>query len=109
MGDEANIAAATLLNLSRGTEVAAHAGSPRPAHLGISTRNNMDPAVGRQTRNTPREGDYAAFMNFMKMDDPEGDELRARKQRGKNAVQRERQEAYEKFKEEVIARRGGTD
>lgn len=69
----------------------------------------MNPAVGRQTRNTPREGDYAAFMNLMKMDDPEGDGLRARKQRGKNVVRRQRQEAYEKFKEEVIARREDTD
>lgn len=80
--DEDTTAATMLINLSRGTEVAAHPKPARPAHL-VTSPSKMDPPVGRLTRSTPREGDYAALMNFMKPDDAEGDELRAKKRREK--------------------------
>ncbi|TID20322.1 hypothetical protein E2P81_ATG07624 [Venturia nashicola] len=101
--DEAKIAATTLVNLSRGEKAAAHSNPDDATHLVASPRK-MDPTLARQTRNTPKERDYAAFMKFMKVDNPEEDELRAKKQREKNAAMRERHHACVKFKEEIKAR-----
>ncbi|KAE9965627.1 hypothetical protein EG328_009503 [Venturia inaequalis] len=102
--DDITTAAAMPVNLSRGGKVAVRPESTNSAHL-VKSPSKMDPTVARNTRNTPREGDYAAFMKFMKTDNPEEEELRAKKWRENNAVIRDRQDAYAKLKEEIKARK----
>ncbi|KAE9972574.1 hypothetical protein BLS_003967 [Venturia inaequalis] len=102
--DDITTATTMPVNFSRGGKVAVRPESANSAHL-VKSPSKMDPTVARNTRNTPREGDYAAFMRFMKTDNPEDEELRAKKRRENNAVIRDRQDAYAKLKEEIKARK----
>ncbi|KAE9978848.1 hypothetical protein EG327_007263 [Venturia inaequalis] len=102
--DDITTAATTPVNLSRGGKVAVRPESTNSTYL-VKSSSKMDPTVARNTRNTPREGDYAAFMKFMKTDNPEDEELRAKKRWENNAVIRDRQDAYAKLKEEIKARK----